>query len=110
MEKYHFYYTDSIGKKWTIEYHLHEYLNLMVLIFDGGYEDWGDSRGRAWCGTCHIFLDELSEEQMDADEKHTLGHLPNKTVNSRLACQIPLNKALHQKHLSFLGDFEHLSS
>jgi len=102
---YHFYYTDSIGKKWTIEYTLHEYLNVMVLIFDRGYEDWGDCKGRAWGGTCHIFIVEFLKEQMELVEKHTLGHLPNRTKNSRLACQIPLDKALHKKQLSFLGDF-----
>ena len=103
--KFHFYYTDSVNNQWTIEYELNEYLNLMTLIFDRGYEDWGDCRGRAWCGTCHIFIAESFETATDKDEIHTISHLPNKLAKSRLSCQIQLNKTLHQKHVHFLGDF-----
>lgn len=104
---YFFYYKDSIGKYRTIKYLLHEYLNLMDLLFDKGYEDWGDCKSRAWCGTCHIFIEETVKEPMDEDERHTLGNLPNKTDKSRLACQISLNEALHKKNIRFLGDFDH---
>ena len=78
----------------------------MTLIFDRGYEDWGDCKGRAWYGTCHILTVEAIQENMDKEEKHTLSLLPNKADKSRLACQIPLNIDLHQKHIRFLGDFD----
>jgi len=103
---YYFYYTDSLGIKRKIEYQLNEYLHLMLLIFDRGYEDWGDCKGRAWCGTCHIRVDELLETRIELDEQHTLSRLPNQTEGSRLACQIQLDEHLHQKHFCFLGDFD----
>lgn len=104
--RYFFYYTDCIGAQWKIDYQINEYLNVMLLIFDRGYEDWGDCKGRAWCGTCHIRIDQLPDVNMEMDEKHTLSRLPNQMEGSRLACQIQLNKDLHQKHLYFLGDFD----
>lgn len=100
-----FYYKDSVGKNWTISFIPNEYLNLMALIFDQGYEDWGDCKGRAWCGTCHIKVETLSEEVVQ-EELHTLGKLPNRQEKSRLACQIPINEDLHEKYIQFLGDFD----
>jgi len=103
---YYFYYTDSIDVQWKIEYTINEYLNVMTLIFDRGYEDWGDCKGRAWCGSCHIQVVTSTDYDLEVDEQRTLSLLPNQTKESRLACQIPLDEKLHQKHLRFLGDFD----
>ncbi len=68
----------------------------MELLFDKYVEEWGDCKGRAWCGTCHIgIIEGLITEKMDADEKFTLSKIRDATKNSRLACQIPVNGKLN---------------
>ncbi|MGB5437676.1 MAG: 2Fe-2S iron-sulfur cluster-binding protein [Maribacter sp.] len=68
----------------------------MELLFDKYVEDWGDCKGRAWCGTCHIeILEGNIDLQMDDDERHTLSKIHGRTSKSRLACQIPINEELN---------------
>ncbi|HET8736522.1 MAG TPA: 2Fe-2S iron-sulfur cluster-binding protein [Pricia sp.] len=70
-----------------------EYHNLMELLFDKYIEEWGDCRGRAWCGTCHIEILEGSvRNRIYEDERQTLSKIPNATNRSRLACQIAVNE------------------
>ena len=77
----------------------------MEFIQDGGYEDWGDCRGRAWCATCHIkILMNKILPLSDRIEKHRLEQLSNLTNQSRLACQIPLNVEIHQMEIFHIGD------
>ncbi|MCM4151684.1 hypothetical protein DHD05_08785 [Arenibacter sp. N53] len=95
-EKYNFTYIDEFGDSNSAEFRLNEYHSLMDLLFDKYLQEWGDCKGRAWCGTCHIqILKGTLSAKMQSDEKHTLSKLDGVTVQSRLACQIPVNADLH---------------
>lgn len=89
------FYTEY-GEKCTAHFVVNEYHSLMELLFDKYGEDWGDCKGRAWCGTCHIQILEGSiSEKIDADEKYTLSKLIDVEPISRLACQIPVTADLN---------------
>lgn len=95
-ESYSFTYINEFDEECSAAFKLNEYHNLMDLLFDKYMEDVGDCKGRAWCGTCHIQILEGSiSEKMEADEKETLSKSEAVTVNSRLACQIPVSAELH---------------
>lgn len=95
-DNYSFTYINEFDERYTIAFKLHEYHNLMELLFDKCMEDVGDCKGRAWCGTCHIQVIEGSlSETMDPDEKDTLSKSEDVASNSRLACQIPVNAELN---------------
>jgi len=94
-EIYHLTYYDELGDEYQVEFRTDEYHNLMELLYDKCLQDWGECKGRAWCGTCHIqILEGQISEQMDPEEKHTLSVIDSTTTNSRLACQIPINSDL----------------
>lgn len=96
-ENYFFTYINEFDEEFRGEFKINEYHSLMELLFDKYMEDWGDCKGRAWCGTCHIqIIEGKVSEEMDADEKDTLSKLYDVTEESRLACQIPVNAELHQ--------------
>ncbi|MGL1885506.1 MAG: 2Fe-2S iron-sulfur cluster-binding protein [Reichenbachiella sp.] len=77
----------------------------MILIFDQCIEEWGDCKGRAWCGTCHIeIISDSLVSDMNLDETHTLNRLANRTTSSRLACQIPTDEHLAGLEFKILGD------
>lgn len=96
-QNYFFTYINEFDEVYKVTYVLNEYHNLMELLFDRYMEDWGDCKGRAWCGTCQIQITEGRVlEKMDVDEKITLSKNHDTTDNSRLACQIPVNADLHQ--------------
>lgn len=95
-QSYAFTYINQFDETCKAEFETNEYHSLMELLFDKYIEDWGDCKGRAWCGTCHIKILEGSiSQKMDADEKDTLSKMGDTTHNSRLACQIPVNAELH---------------
>ncbi len=105
--KFYFYYTDSLKETHKISFRNWEYPSLMLLIFDNGLEDWGDCKGRAWCGTCHIKIQKgVLKEPIDREERHTLALQENVTMNSRLACQIPITESIHQAHFCFVDETE----
>ncbi len=86
---------DTIGKTHTVTYETGEYDNLMELIVNSFYEEIGDCRGRAWCGTCAVTL--LSGkycEQMDKEERLKLDEL-EKTSTMRLSCQLLVDEKLN---------------
>lgn len=94
-EQYAFTYINEFNETCTAKYETNEYHSLMELLFDKYIEDWGDCKGRAWCGTCHIqFLEGQLSKIMGADEKLTLSKIEGASATSRLACQIPLNSEL----------------
>lgn len=94
-EIYHLTFFNELGEKYHVEFTTNEYHNLMELLFDKYLQEWGECKGRAWCGTCHIqILEGHISEQMDEEEKHTLSVIDSATDKSRLACQIPLNSDL----------------
>jgi 2Fe-2S ferredoxin len=67
----------------------------MELLFDKFAEDWGDCKGRAWCGTCHIkILNKTTSHSKDKAEVKTLSNISDSDNNSRLACQILIDKNL----------------
>ena len=88
-------YFDELGQENRAEFIDNEYHSLMELLFDKYIEPWGDCKGRAWCGTCHIeILEGTLGQDMDPEEDNTLSKLYNRTQHSRLACQIPVNSQL----------------
>lgn len=89
----------------TIQFVPNEYDNLMILLYDRCIEEWGDCKGRAWCGTCHIeMIRGAIPAQLEKDERVTLNGLPNLTSASRLACQIPANEQLNGMRFRILKD------
>lgn len=105
IKTYSLTYFDEFGEECYATFKTNEYHSLMELLFDKYIEQWGDCKGRAWCGTCHIQIIEGSiNEKIDADEKHTLSKIGNATANSRLACQIPVNAALDNVVFRILKD------
>lgn len=102
---YSFILVDESNKEHKIEFTPNEYDNLMVLIFDQCIEEWGDCRGRAWCGTCHIeLIDGKVADDMDTDEHSTLRGLSNLSDSSRLACQIQADEQLNGLRFRVLKD------
>ena len=102
---YFLFFTDSIGQQHWLFFEPHSYPNLMEFVRDQGIEDWGDCRGRAWCGTCHISITPKNDLIItEIDEAHKLNLLSNGSTDSRLACQIFLNKKIHQMEIMYIGD------
>lgn len=105
-DKSHFTNVDELGNPHEVFYRINEYDNLMILLFDQLGEEWGDCRGCAWCGTCYIEINEGEiNDVMDYKERNTLSKLPNKTLNSRLACQIPADEKLSGITFHILNDY-----
>lgn len=77
----------------------------MELIYNELWEEWGDCRGRAMCGTCHIEILSDHVQTKDSFEEHTLNGLPNKTLRSRLACQITPDKSINNMKFKILKDY-----
>lgn len=97
QEKYRCTYIDEFGDTNEADFTLNEYHNLMELLFDKYLQEWGDCKGRAWCGTCHIHILEGSlSTKIGRDEQSTLSNLyRGEYSQNRLACQIPVNRELH---------------
>lgn len=105
MENISFTYYDELGERCQAHFVINEYHSLMELLFDKYLEGWGDCKGRAWCGTCHIkILKGMLSEKIDEDEKQTLSKIKGSTHCSRLACQIPLNIELNGAIFTILKD------
>ena len=92
---YRFNYINEIGDQFEVDFYPDEYRNLMHLLFDRIGEEWGDCKGRGWCGTCHIHVleGELFENK-DEYEENTLSKLDGVSEKSRLACQVPVDHLL----------------
>jgi len=98
-------YFNEFGEECRAVFKVNEYHSLMELLFDKYVEEWGDCKGRAWCGTCHIeVLKGNIGERMEADESNTLSKLDNAVPKSRLACQIPVTAELDGLIFKILGD------
>jgi len=84
IENYSLTYYDEFGLQSHAHFKDNEYHNLMELLFDKYIEEWGDCKGRAWCGTCHIeILQGNLSEKLDEDEKRTLSKI-NRITNRSL--------------------------
>lgn len=98
-------YYDEFGDLCTATFSNNEYHNVMELLFDKYMEEWGDCKGRAWCGTCHIQIMEGEiSTAMHEEEKNTLSKLDNSNAQSRLACQIPVNAQLNNIVFKVMSD------
>ncbi len=105
LKTYSFTYFNEFDEECDATFKTNEYHSLMELLFDKYIEDWGDCKGRAWCGTCHIQIIEGSvSEKMGIDEKNTLSKIGDTSENSRLACQIPVNSELNGVIFRILKD------
>jgi len=105
VDKYHFSYIDEFGDVHEVTYKVNEYDSLMILLFDQYGEDWGDCKGRAWCGTCRIeILSGSLQDTIDPQERDTLSKLPRHAASNRLACQIPADEHLSGITFKILKD------
>ncbi len=93
------------GQRRVVSFRRQAYNNLMELIVNELYENIGDCKGHAWCGTCHLEIvsGELLEERT-LDESQTLGKLPNTLPTSRLACQIMTDEQIDGLVFRVIGD------
>jgi 2Fe-2S ferredoxin len=99
------YVINELGEERSLTFKILEYNNLMELVLNELWDEWGDCRGRAMCGTYHIeILNHTTSSIMDSFEANTLDNLPNKTSRSRLACQIIIDKSLHNMRFRILKD------
>lgn len=96
---------DEFGERNTIEYMPFEHFNLMELVEDKLCEEWGDCKGRAMCGTCHVEVIEGEIGELETFEQQTIDGLPNKTQRSRLACQILTDSSIHNSIFKILKDY-----
>lgn len=97
MKKISFTLIDSVGKEHRIETQEHEYNSLMELIVNELYEEIGDCKGRAWCGTCIVKqLKGIPETELEKDETDLLSRYPNpENAPFRLSCQLEINDYLN---------------
>jgi 2Fe-2S ferredoxin len=105
METCRLYIVDEFEKENVLEFRPYEYNNLMELVFNELWEEWGDCKGRAMCGTCHIEILEGETGEADPFEQQTLEGLPNKTAHSRLACQLSMTPSLDSMKFRMLKDY-----
>jgi len=98
-------YYDSFDEKHTVQFYRHEYNSIMELMWDRTIEDWGDCKGRAWCGSCHIKIQVTRNDldPVDNEENHCLSNQENRRGSSRLACQLELTEKLDGAIIQFLG-------
>ena len=97
-------FINSFDEEFSIVLSLYNQIdNLMEVIRDNGYEDWGKCGGQSKCGTCHISIDQDTTDAIFDDEEHVLNALLNRTETSRLACQIDIVKTLDGAILRYLG-------
>jgi len=98
-------YINSFDELFSIELSLQNQLdNIMEVIRDNYYEEWGECGGRTWCRTCHVSVDRDTQDAIFDDEEHALSLLSTRTKTSRLACQIDIEKKLDGATLKYLGD------
>ena len=93
------------NKRIEIPFKRFQYPNLMELIVDTYYEDIGECLGRGLCGTCHVKVRLGSlHDRIEPVEKETLSNLYNSDGNSRLACQIMLDKKINNMTFKIITD------
>lgn len=106
MNNINILYINSLGETLPISIPLNGTENLMEIIRDYGYEDWGECRGRTWCRSCHVELNANADfsDDITPEERSALSLIQNKNQNSRLACQITINSALDSETIYYRGE------
>lgn len=86
---------DTAGEQHSIEYNRGDFRNLMELIVNSIYEEIGDCKGRAWCGTCLVEnIAGLYTEIKSITEQEKLNEF-ERTKPTRLSCQLILDEKLN---------------
>ncbi len=105
MKSYSITIINERGTSTTVEFVPHAYPNLMEFIVNELFEEIGDCKGRAWCGTCHGIIVQgiFDPEDIVGDEVDTLDML-SREPQSRLACQIMMEPKLDGMVFKIVGD------
>ncbi len=93
------------GQLHLLETYTHGYRSLMHLIFDKIYiEDFGDCRGMGRCGTCLVAIAGFHQNvhNYERNELTTLGRLGKIMPDTRLACQILVDKRINNLYCKVL--------
>lgn len=70
---------DEFGEETSLTFKILEYNNLMDLILNELWEEWGDCRGQAVCGTCQVeILSGSSRHEIESLEAKHSGFCPIK--------------------------------
>ncbi|MDF9801353.1 ferredoxin [Catalinimonas alkaloidigena] len=104
MDRFSITVIDEDGQIKKVNFAPLAYRNLMELIVNELWEEWGDCKGRAMCGTCHVEVIHGNIGEIDSFEQHTLNRLPNQKAQSRLACQIMLDRSIDKMTFKILKD------
>ncbi len=82
-------------------------LNLMEVLKASDYDILATCGGMALCATCLVDVLQGSEQLKGAEDNELdmLDTLPNAGVNSRLACQLKVNKQLEGITVKISSDF-----
>ncbi|WP_299439161.1 2Fe-2S iron-sulfur cluster-binding protein [uncultured Aquimarina sp.] len=102
---YTLYVIDTIGDHHILKFKIFEYKNLMELLINRLYDDIGACKGRGLCGTCHIRINSsiVPFKFPEGIEKRTLFNQLEYYSNSRLACQVLLDKQLDNSRIEIIG-------
>ncbi|PCI99916.1 MAG: ferredoxin [Alphaproteobacteria bacterium] len=95
------YLTDHEGKDHELE--AIEGWRLMEIIRDYGFPIKAECGGACACATCHVYIDNSWIDKlhtMHQDEEEMLDEAFNVDKNSRLSCQIILDKTLDGLHIT----------
>ena len=96
MEKIIINVIDESGDKHQLNVDMHPEMNLMEVLRSYDFIE-GACGGMCLCATCHCYV--LSNNtfllKKDNEEEGMLDQLFSFKENSRLACQIPITKELH---------------
>ena len=105
MKPLSFTYKDQIGSVHVVEFVEDEYFNLMELLRDRLGEEIGDCRGRAWCGSCHVYATSGHIEQpLLPLEQSKLAEVSQPRSTSRLSCQLLVRSDLSGAVFEFSGE------
>jgi len=98
MSNFWLIFVDSNGARHRLNYSLNQYPSLMGLIVNELFEDIGDCKGRAWCGTCLVELIFTSiPGHVEFEEQSKLDEFVFSTDSEyRLSCQLQLNEDLNK--------------
>jgi 2Fe-2S ferredoxin len=97
---------DRAGEKKEVEVPSDINLNLMEVLKACDYPVLATCGGMALCATCHVFVNQGSDQLNDPSdaELNMLDTLPIATSLSRLACQVKIGKNLHGAVFTLRGD------